>query len=938
MSYNKRTDLTRWNRAKLSEFRYVDGNAPIYLEALRQELTEQFESNGKVKWEELLTRFPELANETAYQTKKRLLEQYYAEKSDYAWEIVRTFSRSVHVLSEYINAYANEAYIGTASEWDSLNKLVSMLGYRPSPPSSASTYIGLLYKDDTSGTVEKGFAVKNEPEPGNPTVTFETLENYEGQSAHNLIYLKDWNKNFNQIIEDVTQTYFNFYLDTLPENISVGDLGVLAGGDGAIAVQISAINSDDNGEFLVLNILSDNPGSNFPLYDSILYIQPEFIKSPLALGIHSVNFGKTVAMSESDIVFAKKSSNWKAYSVIKSEYGFAQFDSSASQPQLSEKIFRSLKIKKQLLEGAVVGHEVFVLPEDMPGSRKYFIKDNLDLVTEEITPETIEGVGFKYIDLDYDGEILYPDSVEIGRVKEVALTDIRFSGKPKNINSKDWMLFSDNGDYTVSEITSVNTDKDWYTITVEDEISDFDLGYTSFNHVLNHSKYNINEDSPFHSDSSDSTTVLEVNNIDLNDSLEFEQKLLCSDEHNAFVVTLKDKFITGGILKLYLSPPFHVEIPDTIRHDLIIYGNAVKASHGKTQAEKILGSGDASKTNQRFLIASDKVSWIADTLYSTGVRSDLVVIVGSRVWEQVENLSASAPEDHHYEVTINQDNQLSVGFGDGIQGRRLPTGVDNVRVIYREGYGEEGNLAAGTLTKIAKKHRFIDDFVAPYSVSGGADKESTDSLRESAPATVLALSRAVSLSDYTHLISHHSMVWQAKAFERLPDRPAPSKIEIIVVAAGGKVFSDGDEIATQLKDYITAHSVPGTSVSVSSYQQIKLHLDITIIVDSNAFNSAKVEESVKEYLVESLSIKHQELGKSLYRTDILNLVEQVEGVENTYCEILDTPYSGMSDDEKPRLHRGDDGYIRKISIHQNQLLSLDDEIYPLTITIQEYQI
>ena len=39
---SERKDLTRWNRAGLSSFTYVDGNAVEYLELLRRELAARF--------------------------------------------------------------------------------------------------------------------------------------------------------------------------------------------------------------------------------------------------------------------------------------------------------------------------------------------------------------------------------------------------------------------------------------------------------------------------------------------------------------------------------------------------------------------------------------------------------------------------------------------------------------------------------------------------------------------------------------------------------------------------------------------------------------------------------------------------------------------------------------------------------------------------------
>jgi len=161
-------DLTRWNRSGLKAFRYIDGNAITYLETLRQALKKEYTNGSTTQWDELLKRFTVLPNESSFQKTKRISDQYYDERRDFAWEILRAFSRSVHVLGEYINAYANEAYLPTAVEWDNVRKLVALLGYQPSPPSSAMTPIALLFKSGLAGEVKRGFAIKNNPLKANP--------------------------------------------------------------------------------------------------------------------------------------------------------------------------------------------------------------------------------------------------------------------------------------------------------------------------------------------------------------------------------------------------------------------------------------------------------------------------------------------------------------------------------------------------------------------------------------------------------------------------------------------------------------------------------------------------------------------------------------------------------------------------------------------------
>ena len=49
---SEQKDLTRWNRAGLNRFRYVNGNAVEYLEVLRQQLVIKFQhqETGLCEW------------------------------------------------------------------------------------------------------------------------------------------------------------------------------------------------------------------------------------------------------------------------------------------------------------------------------------------------------------------------------------------------------------------------------------------------------------------------------------------------------------------------------------------------------------------------------------------------------------------------------------------------------------------------------------------------------------------------------------------------------------------------------------------------------------------------------------------------------------------------------------------------------------------------
>ena len=186
MSENK--DLTRWNRAGLSRFRYVDGNAVSYLEIIRKQLFSQFKNpeSGLCEWlnpseniplnevegkDESLTERQQRMN----REKQRIEAMYHQDQRDWLWEISRSFSRASHILTEHADAYANERFLGTATEWDNVRKLVGMLDYHPAPPASAFTSLVIIAKhkegdENNTALVEKGFQVVHTPTKGSKVI------------------------------------------------------------------------------------------------------------------------------------------------------------------------------------------------------------------------------------------------------------------------------------------------------------------------------------------------------------------------------------------------------------------------------------------------------------------------------------------------------------------------------------------------------------------------------------------------------------------------------------------------------------------------------------------------------------------------------------------------------------------------------------------------
>jgi predicted phage baseplate assembly protein len=325
--------------------------------------------------------------------------------------------------------------------------------------------------------------------------------------------------------------------------------------------------------------------------------------------------------------------------------------------------------------------------------------------------------------------------------------------------------------------------------------------------------------------------------------------------------------------------------PANSRYDnLRLSGNVVLAGHGESKPIKVLGSGNGALNHQRFLLEVNDVSFVPDPAMPSGVRADLVVSVAGEVWAQVANLRDSGPAQAHYQVRQSEDGTLWIEFGDGRNGRRLPTGGNNVVAKYRQGVGAGGILEAGSLVKPVHPHPLVAAVRQAMDASGGGERESAASLRENAASALLALERAVSLGDYAALARGNAGVAQASAFRLATGRGQREKVEVVVVPAAGGSFTPA--LKASLEAFLLGHSLPGVQVIVSGYQSLPVRLKATVRVRPEAFEPEVVEAAVAAALAGTFALERRRLGQALYRSEVYAVVDAVDGVENSDVEIL----------------------------------------------------
>jgi hypothetical protein len=125
---------------------------------------------------------------------------------------------------------------------------------------------------------------------------------------------------------------------------------------------------------------------------------------------------------------------------------------------------------------------------------------------------------------------------------------------------------------------------------------------------------------------------------------------------------------------LEIEPP----LPQALRRDsVVVHANVALATHGESVSQ-VLGSGDASLSFQSFELKQLPLTHRAAPTES-GAQSELVLRVGNIEWREVSSLYARASDERAFRLDLDEQGRSLVRFGDGVNGARLPSGVNNIR-------------------------------------------------------------------------------------------------------------------------------------------------------------------------------------------------------------------------------------------------------------------
>lgn len=347
-----------------------------------------------------------------------------------------------------------------------------------------------------------------------------------------------------------------------------------------------------------------------------------------------------------------------------------------------------------------------------------------------------------------------------------------------------------------------------------------------------------------------------------------------------------------------------VEVIFTTTAVLVVPANAaafISANHGEVIGLRLENQPvDANDVAGELIGTSDGTSSQRFELSETSVVQDSVSVFVENgdvfeLWEKVTHLGDYGPADAVYEIAVDSDNVNYITFGDGVSGA-IPNVYSQIKANYIVGGGVIGNISTNVITNVVRVPGFTDSQTQLLDAKlrttntvtgvGGTDPESTASIRQNAPKSLVALNRAVSLADYELLSIASEGVGKAKAVANnrnsislyiAPYRGAGTAEETPGMANATTPTAAWLTLKNDVISSLNDKTQIGVTVSVlpPAYANVAVEISYT---KSPQFTEAQIETDIKLAILSVFSYENIDFNTAVRPEDIELVVRSIPGV------------------------------------------------------------
>lgn len=310
-----------------------------------------------------------------------------------------------------------------------------------------------------------------------------------------------------------------------------------------------------------------------------------------------------------------------------------------------------------------------------------------------------------------------------------------------------------------------------------------------------------------------------------------------------------------------------------LRSTVTLNANIVPATHGETTNE-VLGSGDATQAFQRFTLKQNPLTYFFPP-GGSALESSLEVWVDNVLWAEVPSFFGHGPKDRIYIVRRADDGTVTVEFGDGHTGARLPTGRENVRAIYRKGLGRDGLVKEEQIKLLLTQPLGVKGVTNLLPPEGAEDPQSLTDARLNAPRTVLTLGRVVSLQDYEDYARDFPGVEKAHAAWTWSGQTRG--VLLTLLGPRGKTINETGQPADPLRQAFAKEGNARVPVRIVTRPPSLFAVSGQIKIDADRVPSV-VEADIRKALLAAFSFAAREFGQGVALSEVIAVIQNVPGV------------------------------------------------------------
>lgn len=271
-------------------------------------------------------------------------------------------------------------------------------------------------------------------------------------------------------------------------------------------------------------------------------------------------------------------------------------------------------------------------------------------------------------------------------------------------------------------------------------------------------------------------------------------------------------------------------------------------------------------------------------------------------WEARRDLLASANNDCHFVVEIDDERSAHIRFGDGDCGRR-PDAGEAFHADYRIGNGSVGNVGAETIAHIVFSNAFPDGVDLrprnPLPAFGGLASEEVAEAKLRAPYLFhRRLERAITADDYAAIVMRDFAARVQRAAAVICWTGIGPQVQVAVDALGQA--EPEPVLLCEIEEHLQRYRRIGHDLLVTAAQMVPLDLRLRICV-----REGYLRGHVRQALLECFSNRllpggvlgffhpdNLSFGQGVYLSHIVSAAQAVQGVQSVQVYRLERLYAG----------------------------------------------